>query len=334
MKRISIMVFLSAFMSLSAYPGGLEVPRDTSFTRWSAYLKVRKKHPEVTLLSDSVPDGISVQKDVVYSTIEGTSYGDRELHADVFRPDDGASYPALIMIHGGGWNSGDKTLQHPMARLIAAKGYVAIPVEYRLIPEAIYPAGLEDIKTAVRWVRKNAVSLGVNPDKIALSGCSAGAQLATLVGVTNGSLRHEGGGEWKDSPSTVQAVVNMDGVSTFVSRSNINDAEERLAKKGVMPVCAQWLGGMYEDAADAWNEASAINWVTDASAPVCFISSGLPRYSDGRDSIAGLYDKAGIYYERHSISVDVHPFWFFSPWAEEAVEYAVRFLDRLFKGGN
>ncbi|MCI9284441.1 MAG: alpha/beta hydrolase [Muribaculaceae bacterium] len=327
MRKIILTMLL---VPLMGYGEMKEVPRDTSFTSWTTYLKVRKKHPEVRLLPDSIPAGVKEERDVVYTTIKGTQWGDRDLHVDIFRPDDGKVYPALIMIHGGGWNSGSKSLQVPMAQRIAASGYVTIPVEYRLTPEAAYPAGLHDIKTAVRWVRKNARKLGVDPDRIAVSGCSAGAQLATLVGVTNGSERHEGNGEWRDVPSDVQAVVNMDGIATFVSESNIADAYDRLAKKGVKPVNALWLGGMPDEAPGNWNEASALNWITKASAPVCFISSGLPRYSDGRDILVDRYGLLGIYTERHSIPVDVHPFWFFHPWVDTTVSHTVKFLDRMF----
>lgn len=76
------------------------------------------------------------------------------------------------MIHGGGWNSGSLELQVPMAQQIATKGYVTIPVEYRLIPEALYPAGVEDLEDAIEWIYKNAKRYGIDKKKIAVSGCS------------------------------------------------------------------------------------------------------------------------------------------------------------------
>ena len=279
-----------------------------------------------------LPKGVKAIENVVYQHFDSTKFGPRDLHVDIYRPDNKEILPAMIMIHGGGWNSGDKALQRPMAMQIAKAGYVTIPVEYRLIPEALYPAGLHDIKAAVRWVRANAAKYGIAPDKIALSGCSAGAQLATLVGVTNGLASHEGSeDEHTDVSSDVQAVINMDGIATFVSEENIADARHRLETKGVMPVNGQWLGGLYEDAKDNWNHASALNWITRNSAPVCFISSGLPRYSDGRDKLCDAYMSLGITTQRNSIPVDVHPFWFFHPWVESVVDYAVTFLDRQFK---
>ncbi|MDE6860959.1 MAG: alpha/beta hydrolase fold domain-containing protein [Duncaniella sp.] len=307
------------------------IHRDTSFTAYSTNKKVLKHHPEAVLLPCELPDGVKAYSNVVYATYKDTPYGNRDMHVDIFRPDNEEIYPALIMIHGGGWNSGDKSLQVPMAQRIASNGYVTIPVEYRMTPEAKYPAALHDIKTAVRWVRANASKYGVDPDRIAVSGCSAGAQLATLVGVTNGSKRHEYIGELAGVSSDVQAIINMDGIATFVSESNIEDAIQRLATKGSVPVNALWLGGMYDDAKDNWEEASAVLWITKKSAPICFISSGLPRYSDGRDSLVGIYDSLGIYSERHQIPVDVHPFWFFTPWVEPTIEYAVNFLDKILK---
>lgn len=320
-----------ALGTANCYAENDAVPRDTSFTTWSTYKKIHKKHPEAILLPATLPAGVREYKDVVYATFPNTPWGKRDLHVDIYRPDSKEKLPAVIMIHGGGWNSGDKTLQRPMAQRIAAKGYVAIPVEYRLIPEAKYPAGLSDIKTVVRWVRRNAKKYGIDPNRIAVSGCSAGAQLATLVGVTNGSKSHEGDGQWRNTSSKVQAVVNMDGISTFVSKENIADARARFEKKGELPVNALWLGGLYEDAKENWEHASALNWITSSSAPVCFISSGIPRFTDGRDLLREQYGKLGIYSESHSIPVDVHPFWFFSPWVETTLDYAVGFLDKILK---
>lgn len=331
MKKATVVFAACLMSSLVGWSKAPEIPRDTSFTAYSTNKKIRKYHPEAVLALPELPAGVREYRDVVYSTLPKTPYGRRDLHVDIFRPDDEKIYPALLMIHGGGWNSGDKSLQVPMAQQIAKNGYVTIPVEYRLIPEAVYPAGLHDVKTAIRWVRAHAAEYGIDPDRIAVSGCSAGAQLATLAGVTNGSKRHEDKGQWRKTSSDVQAVISMDGIATFVSESNIADAEERLQKKGELPVNAKWLGGLYKDSPENWKEASALLWITPKSAPVCFINSGLPRYSDGRDELVAAYDSLDIYTERHRIPVDVHTFWFFHPWFETTVERAVGFLDRVFK---
>lgn len=331
MKLLLVLLALLCAVPVSMPAVESKVPRDTSFTLYSTAKKVLRKHPEATVYKPEMPDDMRVSRDVVYSTLRRTPYGKRDLHADIFRPDNDSIYPALIMIHGGGWNSGDKSLQEPMAIQIARRGYVTVPVEYRLIPEALYPAALHDVKSAVRWLRANAARYGVDPDRIAVSGCSAGAQLATLAGVTNGSKRHEGKGGNAGISSDIQAVINIDGVTTFVSETNIADARSRFEAKGELPVNAKWLGGLYEEATDNWREASPLEWVGKRSAPVCFINSELPRYSDGRDELVARYDSLGLYSERHSTGAPIHPFWFFSPWCEPTIDYAVEFLDRIFK---
>lgn len=329
MRRLLLGLTIASLLSLAlagrAEACDLSVPRDTSFAAWSTFLKIRKTHPDIRLFPAECPEGVRLSRDLTYS-----SAATRPLHADVARPDNDSLYPAVIMIHGGGWNSGDKSLQLPMALQLAAKGFVAIPVEYRLTPEARYPAGLHDIKTAVRWVRSHADSLGVDPQRIAVAGCSAGAQLATLVGVTNGSERHEGAGDHADASSRADAIVSIDGIATFISPSNYEDAYGRLNRKHQRPVNSLWLGGMPHEVPDTWTEASALMWITPDSAPICFINSDLPRYSDGRDALRAIYETLGIYSEAHMIGSDFHPFWLFDGYAQPTVELTANFLKKVF----
>ncbi len=324
-------LFCSFCVFVSTVGIAQEVPRDTTFTPWSSYLKIRDAHPEAVLADTVMSESLKSWRDVPYTTLKDSPYPNRQLLADVFRPDNDSIYPALIMIYGGGWNSGSKLNQRAMALRIAEQGYVTIPIEYRLIPEALYPAGLHDVKTAVRWVRTHARDYGIDPSRIAVSGCSAGGQLATLAGVTNRSTRHEGDGEWREASSEVQAIVDMDGIATFLTESNLASVRESYAKKGVKPVSVQWLGGFYEDSPKNWEEASALNWISPWSAPICIIRSQIPRFTDGCDMLCDIYDKMGIYNERHQQEADIHPFWFFHPWIEPTVDWTVAFLDKILK---
>ena len=301
------------------------VPRDTSFTFHSTALKVRKTYPDVKLVTVNPDDSLRAIEDVVYYRPDGR----RELHVDLYRPASDSILPAVLMIHGGGWNSGDRTLQRPLARALAAQGFVTIPVEYRLTPEAPYPAGLHDVKRAVQWVRSHAARYGIDPSRIAVSGCSAGGQLAALVGVTNGSRRHAPADVNADS-AMVQAVVNIDGIVTFVSEYNLDDVARRYAQKGVKPVNAQWLGGLPEEAPENWREASSLLWITDNSAPVCFINSRLPRYHDGRDILVAEYHRRQIPVAVISLDSNIHPFWFFDRWFTPTVTAAAAFLQSIF----
>lgn len=156
MKPRTLISVVAVAVSMIATAQSREIPRDTSFTMYSTNIKVHKSHPEAKLVPSTLPAGVKATEDVVYRTLTDTPFGDRSLHADIYRPDDNKRYPAVIMIHGGGWRSGARDLQRPLAMHIAAKGYVTVPVEYRLSLEAKYPAALHDIKAAVRWLRANA----------------------------------------------------------------------------------------------------------------------------------------------------------------------------------
>ena len=92
-------------------------------------------------------------------------------------------HPALVIVHGGGWRAGTKH-DRPYRTLLldyALKGYVAVSVEYRLTGEAPFPACIEDVKCAVRWLRAHAAEYHVDPDRIGAFGRSAGAHLALML---------------------------------------------------------------------------------------------------------------------------------------------------------
>lgn len=144
------------------------VPRDTSFALNTTYQKELRYRPYIEPVRASLPDNVLANEGVTYKTVEN-AWGKHELKMNIYRPNDGKEYPVLMMIHGGGWNSGNLGLQVPMAQQIATKGYVTIPVEYRLIPEALYPAGVEDLEDAIEWIYNNAGRFGIDKEKIAVS---------------------------------------------------------------------------------------------------------------------------------------------------------------------
>ena len=160
------------------------IPRDTSYTVQGSYHKELKRFPFIKTVDTTIPAGVAAWHDIVYKNIDDR-HSKRGLKLSVYRPDDDQPYPALLMIHGGGWNSGSPEMQKALAINLAKKGFVTATVEYRLIPEALYPAGEEDLNDAVKWLYENAETYRIERDKIAVSGCSAGGQLAALIGTKN-----------------------------------------------------------------------------------------------------------------------------------------------------
>lgn len=160
-----------------------------------------------------LPVGVTEELDREYGRV-----GDRPLLLDLFTPKalDGP-VPGVLFIHGGGWSSGDKADYRIYATHFAGEGYVVGSVGYRLKGEAKYPAAVEDIKCAVRWMRANAEELNVDPDRIAVIGGSAGGHLAMMAGYSSDVPELEGTGGWAESSSAVRVVVDLYGPTDFTT---------------------------------------------------------------------------------------------------------------------
>lgn len=135
------------------------------------------------------------------------STGTRDLRCDVYSPPQKTNnMPAILLLHGGGWFQGEKSQLKAYAIQLARYGFVCVCSEYRLIPEAIWPAQIYDAKAAVRWMRANAKELGIDANKICVSGNSAGGHLALVLGGSANVKELEGEGGHSEFSSAVSAV--------------------------------------------------------------------------------------------------------------------------------
>jgi acetyl esterase/lipase len=107
--------------------------------------------------------------------------GGRELHVDVFAPAVQSQHAAVLHLHGGGWRAGRRAGVHSRCRELAQHGFTCLAVEYRLLPEAPWPAALADVQAAVAWAAAHAAQWDVDPARLVLQGYSAGAHLALLA---------------------------------------------------------------------------------------------------------------------------------------------------------
>jgi acetyl esterase/lipase len=153
-----------------------------------------------------------------YTTIEAIEYervDGKPLLLDLRVPDDGALHPVILYLHSGAWITGNRA-GGPAIRQ-AGRGYAVASIDYRLAPEYIWPALLEDCKAAVRWLRANAVRYHLDPDRIAVFGTSAGGHLAAMLGTTAGRPEFEGLELGNPQFSTrVRAVVDQYGISDLL----------------------------------------------------------------------------------------------------------------------
>jgi acetyl esterase/lipase len=323
MLRICI-IFLLGLIGKNVWAQGA-ITRDTSFTTYSAYIKAKKSHPNITWVSEELPKKVIARKDITYCNLDG-----RELKLDVFYPRKKSKkgYPAVVMIHGGGWRSGDRSQNIALGQQLALNGYVAVNVEYRLSTEAIYPAAVYDIKSAIRWSRGNAAAFKIDTSKIAVLGFSAGGQLAALVGTTNNEPRFEYKSSCNASSSSkVQAIVDLDGTLAFIHPESGEGDDSKAKSAGSL-----WFGASKTEKPELWHEAGGLNHVSTETPPILFINSSVARMHAGRDDMIKKLNQFGIYSEVHTFEGAPHVFPLFHPWFNDTVKFTVGFLDRVFKG--
>ncbi|MEQ8679791.1 MAG: alpha/beta hydrolase, partial [Cyclobacteriaceae bacterium] len=125
-----------------------------------------------------VPDEIQEIKNIEYKSVDNIS-----LQLDIYkRKDLQTPAPTLIFIHGGAWRKGKRADYLPYLIDYAQKGYITATISYRLIKQAPYPAAVQDVSCGIKWIKANAAQYGIDPDRIALVGGSAGGHLALLIG--------------------------------------------------------------------------------------------------------------------------------------------------------
>ena len=153
----------------------------------------------------------TVVSDVQYCTGRG-----KPLLMDIFVPRQPtrALTPAILWLHGGGWERGDKN-GNSGALLLADARFVTASIFYRLSGDDPFPADIEDCKCAIRYLRANATKYGIDPNRIGVAGASAGGHLAELVATADEKAGLEGSGGWPDVSSRVQAASAYYGVSDF-----------------------------------------------------------------------------------------------------------------------
>ena len=297
-KHTYISIF---FMGTMAF-GQVKRPNATPYTNQITFEKLKKKYPFLTPIDRPVPQNIIMNKDVEYKNINGIS-----LKADIYYPkDQSKKHPGIAMVHGGGWISGSKENEKYMAMELASKGYVVIAIGYRLADVAKFPAGVEDIESGIQWLKENHKKYGLDKKKMAVVGESAGAQMATLMGVK--------------SKNKIQAIVNIDGIVSFIHP----EAEEST-------YAAYWLNGDRDVNLKNWTEASPLEYVDRNTPPTLFINSSQPRFHAGRDDMMKKLRQYDIPTEFHEIKDSPHSFWSAEPWFTETLNLTVAFLDKVLK---
>ena len=215
----------------------------------------------VLLLGSSVaadePYEIEVHEEIAYGI-----GGDQRLYLDIAVPvgADGLR-PAVLYIHGGGWAGGKRQDLGGEIRRMAARGYVAATITYRLAPKSLFPAAVEDAKTAVRYLRANVGEWNIDPERIGAVGFSAGAHLAMMLGVMQNGDGLDGdswNSAWEGQDASVNAVVS------YVGPTNLLSDYPPVSQQ----IVANFIGGAKDEKRDAYERASPVTYVDQRDAPM------------------------------------------------------------------
>ncbi len=205
------------------------------------------------------PHDIVGLRDITYKTVTGY----RPLKLDLYVPRDTRTrHPAVIWIHGGGWELGNPRTDWTygdwtkVLAELAGRGYVVAGVTYRFSGEAKFPAALQDVKDAIRFVRKHADLYGVDPDRLTAWGLSAGGYLSAMVGTTCDVDDFNAGSSDPGISSCVQAAVVWFGPTDF-TQGKLDEKSDALVKFLGCNPCSQELRA----------QASPVTYVTDKTPP-------------------------------------------------------------------
>ena len=256
---------------------------------------------------------VRVVPDIVFAR-----YGTRALRLDLYLPAKRAGLvPGVVAIRGGGWAVNDRAEFAHVAAALAERGVAAASIEYRTADEAPFPAAIQDVKAAVRWMRANAAAYGINPDALGTLGGSSGALMALLAGVTSGDPAFEGRGGQADVPSHVQAVVVM----------AVPADPRRLDASGRRTV-GRFLRATSSEHPQRWAQAAPVTHVDVGDPPVLLLHSPadeavLPEQST---RFAARYREAGARAGVVLFPGAPHAFWNYAPWFAQSMDRAAAFF--------
>lgn len=209
---------------------------------------------------------VEVRTDMPYGQVE-----EQALLLDLYLPQDDAQFlrPAVIAIHGGGWQGGDKGAMSWLGETLSRRGYVVASVDYRLAPRWTYPAQLDDVQRAVRWLRKHAQAFRVDSQRLGAIGDSAGGHLAALLGTRE--TRHDEDTDLSGFSSKVQCVVDIYGPADVVPHRYLEAMYTPDEIALLREVLLALMGKSYDADAALWHDASPLFHVSSDDAPFFII---------------------------------------------------------------
>lgn len=250
----------------------------------------------------------------------------RSLTMHLVRPDHwgslGEKLPTVIWIVGGAWRWTAPMRFAPELSYLAKAGYNVACIDYRTSGEAAFPAQIQDVKTAVRFLRANAEKYGVDENRIAVMGDSAGGYLAAMLGVTEGISEFDTE-EWKEYSSSVKAVIDFYGPSELSSQAKTEGIQNVQ-----MTPSRKFLGEDSYWNEDLWKRASPVHYIHKHTPPFLLFHGKedeivLPQQSD---LLYEALQKQGIPVDLYLLEHTGHAGFEF--WQQEIKDIVLQFLEK------
>lgn len=210
----------------------------------------------------SPPEGTVAHRDLEY-----VRDGHPRQRLDLYLPPGEGPWPLLVYIHGGAFRMGDKGDGPPLEYL--DEGYALAALNYRLSQHAVFPAQIQDCKAAVRWLRAHAGEYGLDPERFAVGGTSAGGHLAAMLGTT-GHVRDFDVGHHLDRSSRVRAVVDYFGPTDFL-QMDAHRLPGGMTHDGPDSPESRLVGGPIQENPEKVARANPINYVSSDAPPFLIV---------------------------------------------------------------
>ncbi len=298
------------YESLYAMP---EPPAYEPFEIYGMFLLsvATQQTPLVMNPAAQVPDGIEQTTDVVFKTIDG-----QELDLDVYEPvGDNTPNPLILIIHGGYWKAGDKSMHVQQGIEFAELGYTVASVNYRLSADHKFPANIEDIYDAINFLTENAGRFNIDPTQIVTYGGSAGGHLSAFIGLaanTSGRKYNEG-----IEPDAIKGIITLYGMHDLT-----------LDIQRQHPFTLQYIGKPYHSGETAYKDASPVHHVDNDDPPVLIVHGSQDGSVSVRnsDALSAALKNSGVPYTFDRVEGWPHGMDFFSPIGERTLWHIYNFL--------
>ncbi len=258
-----------------------------------------------------VPDSVKQTKDVVFKTV-----GDESIALDLYWPTgDTTPNPLILIIHGGYWKTGDKSVHVQQGIEFAELGYTAASVNYRLSAQHKFPANIEDVFDAVRFLTANADQYRIDPQRIVTYGGSAGGHLSAFIGLAANTAGR-----------SYNAGINADAFKGVISLYGMHDLTLDIQR--AHPFTVQYIGRSYKPADSAYRDASPVYHVDSDDPPVLLVHGSLDGSVSvlNSDALSTQLEAASVPYTYDRVEGWPHAMDFFSPIGERTLWHAYQFL--------